>query len=532
MAPSPTKRQQSRAGVHLKRLLSMFVLPLMALEQDAHADSWLRAETRHFVVYSNVGVTATRNYVEQLESFKHLAELILGADPKSAIASAKFTLYLFDDQDLLKTVRPSFHPSVAGVYLRCVEGAQAFAYRHRQNDIGGPDIGLEILQHEYAHHLMFSRMRRFYPSWYVEGFADYLSVAKLQRGAFIVGGNSEGRSAQLAAPTPWIEFSVMLDPKQFVAATQKQQINGLQYYAQSWVLTHYMLADSGRTQAFNAYFDRIGRGEDAISSFESQTGIPVAQLRNQVRAHWRKLPGLKVTVPNLPEADVAIERLPAERSEYILEAAALQTCPDEARGRELTKQLKAMRAKVGKDSRFRVELSRAELLFGDSKAARTELESLAQSGEWAFDVAYLLGRSYFGEAQRNPEQRVALMAKASAQFLKAYQIDKRYPPNLYFLSKSLDTEETPAKSVINAGTAAALLAPSVAEYAFHAAAVNLRSGDRETAVRVMQPFANNPHDTAQATRISEVINAIQGGKDLPELMAMMPSAEAAKKPEQ
>ena len=99
-----------------------------------------------------------------------MAELILGTNPKDTVASAKFTIYLLDRSDHLKTVWPDARRYVAGFYTHCVENAQAFV--HAPQWFGAQmDYGLQVLLHEYSHHLMFSRMRRMYPSWYVEGFA-------------------------------------------------------------------------------------------------------------------------------------------------------------------------------------------------------------------------------------------------------------------------------------------------------------------------------------------------------------------------
>jgi hypothetical protein len=218
-------------------------------------------------------------------------------------------------------------------------------------------------------------------------------------------------------------------------------------------------------------------------------------------------------VPDLPDTDVSMTRLPKEQGDYLLEAAALQTCPNDKYGRKLVEQFRAMRAKRPNDVRLRVELSRAELMYGDPQAARAELESLAVSDAASFDVAYLLGRSYFDETKMETEEQVVLRNKASEQFLKAYSLNKTDAANLYFLSRSLDTETAPSKSVVNAGTAAAVLAPSVADYAVHAALVNLRGGDRAAAMRVLQPFANHPHKLEYAAKVSALIDSIRENEE-------------------
>lgn len=486
---------------------------LLALAQSARADSWIRAQSQHFVIYSVVGEAETRQHLEQLEAFKYLAELLLGGNPRDTAASPKFTIYMVDSLDMLKTVRPDTSRAVGGFYIHCIEKAQAFV--HAPQWFGAEaDYGLQILLHEYSHHLMFSRMQRFYPSWYVEGFADYLSTTRLQKGSYQLGVRNDWRTGQLQAER-WLDFNVMLDPKRFTAAVKKREVDGFQFYAQSWLLAHYMLSDSARTQAFKLYFDKIGRGEDGAESFKSAMGMTPVQLRNEMSLYRRKFTALEVKVPELPDIAINVIRLPREQGDYLLEAAALQSCPKEAYGKELAEQFRDMRRKRTKgDVRLRVELSRAELLFGDKQAARAELESLYASDEIAFDVAYLLGRSYLDEVKdQKTEEQLVLRNKASEQFLKAYALDKTSAPNLYFLSKSLDTNGTPSKAVLNASTAAAVMAPSVPQYAVYAAMVSLRGGDRATAMRVLQPFANNPHDLDYGTKVVAIINSIRDNEE-------------------
>ncbi len=492
------------------------------LPYRVQASTWLRAETSHFVIYSDIGESNTREYLEQLEAFKYLAELMLGSDSKGALSNAKFTVYLFNDQDLLQVVRPEFDRYIAGVYMHCAEGAQAFAYRPVQWMLGQPDFGLMILLHEYAHHIMFSRMRRFYPAWYVEGFADYLSTVTLKRGVFTVGGNNKMRADQLGPDATWIDFRLMLDPKAYLAVAKKGRLNALQFYAQSWILTHFMLSDSGRAAAFNEYFDAIGAGQDAIPSFEKATGIPVGKLANAVRNHWRRLPGLKVTVPNLPDTEITMSPMPKGEDDYIIQAATLRTCPSKEYGTRLTEQLRAMAKDHSSDSDYLIALTRAEVLYGDPREARAHLQAALASHQDEFDAAFLMGRSYYEEAQKGGKDRDELMSQARQQFAAAYRLNKLDAPTLYYLSRTLtDNGDAPSKSLINASTGAALLAPGVADYAVNAAIVNLRAGDRDMAMRVMKPFASDPHNPSYAARVSAMIEAIEADKELDEVIAAL-----------
>ena len=493
---------------------------LFAVTPSAHADTWYRAESPNFRIYSNIDAKETRTYAEHLEAFKYLADLLLGNDPKDRRAAGKFTIYLVDSRDHFKTVVPGISPNVAGFYKTCVEDAQAFSLAPQW--FGAQmDMGLRILLHEYSHHLMFSRMRRFYPSWYVEGFAEYLGGTKLQDGYYLVGVRHDDRAATLSAASKWLDYDVMLDPKRFAAAVKNRKVEVFQYYAQSWMTAHYMLTDSDRAKALNAYFDRVARGEDGSEAFKATTGMSASQLKNEVDSYRRKYSALQVKVPEMPEAPITVDRLPGERGDYLVEAAALRACPKKKYGAKLAKQLRELSAKRPGDLGLRLELSRAELLFGDAKAARTELESLVAKDPASFDAHYLLGRSYYQDADGQSAEHIDNRTKASTQFLEAYKLDKGHAPNLYYLSISMDTGETPSKSVVNAGTAAAMLAPSVPEYALHAALVNLRAGDKHTAIRALQPFANNPHELEYAAQVAALINELGKTEDMSEAVSKL-----------
>lgn len=522
------RSQYGRLGIFrslervIRRLALLLTLGLAAAAAfPAHAKTWIRAESPHFVIYSDIGESKTRDYLEQLEAFKYLADLMLGADPSSQAAGAPFTIYLMSEQEALRIVRPDFDRYVAGVYLHCVEGSIAFSSRPVNWNPSQPDRGLITLLHEYAHHLMFSRMQRWYPRWYVEGFADYMSTTTLRRGSYQVGGAHQGRTYFLTDEARWLDFAVILDPIKFRQAAEEGEVGALQFYAQSWLLAHYMLSDSERTREFNAYFDRVGRGENAIESFESETGLSVATLRKELQRYLRRLPGLRVTVPNLPEAAIKTTRLPASREDYVLQAAVLQTCPGDDLGEKLTEHLRKARKRHASDDHLRMELARAELLFGDAKLARTELEALAQANDQDPELLYLLGRSYLDADAGEGEDRDALRKKAAEKFLASYKLRKLHPPTLYHLSVALDDGPEPSRSAINAANGAAVLAPSVFKYAFHATMINLRAGNRDMAVRVIQPFASDPHNASLAASVTAMIEAIRQDKSIEDVVRAM-----------
>jgi hypothetical protein len=214
--------------------------------------------------------------------------------------------------------------------------------------------------------------------------------------------------------------------------------------------------------------------------------------------------------------------LPKGEDDYIIQAATLQTCPSKEYGDQLTEQLRAMGKDHAGEASYQIALSRAEILYGDPLEARSRLGAAAVSGKDEFEAAFLIGRSYYEEAQKGGNDRDELMSQARQQFAAAYRLNKLDAPTLYYLSRTLaDNGDAPSQSVINASTGAALLAPGVADYAVNAAMVNLRAGDREMAARVMKPFASDPHNPSYAARVSAMIEAIEANKELDEVIAAL-----------
>lgn len=70
------RSQYGRLGIFrslervIRRLALLLTLGLAAAAAfPAHAKTWIRAESPHFVIYSDIGESKTRDYLEQLEAF-------------------------------------------------------------------------------------------------------------------------------------------------------------------------------------------------------------------------------------------------------------------------------------------------------------------------------------------------------------------------------------------------------------------------------------------------------------------------------
>ena len=475
------------------------------------AADWSRVETEHFVITTDGSARKAETYAQRIEAFRHVALMMLGADPTSTRAQGKFDIWLLRSQQEVQSLRPTLLHKAAGLYFTCEEGASAYAsVQGWASD--DSDAGLIVLLHEYSHHLMFQSARASYPVWYVEGFAEYMSAASMDESRVSVG-NPHPWGVRTLSDGRWLSFERVLAPQGMFGDKAADEDDIRRFYAQSWALTHYMLNDSERTRRFNAYFARVGAGEDPVAAFEPATGIPVNKLKQVLKRYLDGMPVITIPSKDIPNVTARASPLPEHMRDWLLNASLLRTCMDKTQGEPVLAQLRTLASAPGGASpELRLARDRAEILFGDAKAARADLAAHAAEDEDRFEAHYLLGRAALASAPGQAvEVRSALREQARQQFLQAYRLKKMDAPNLYFLSLALPGGSADS-DVLNAARGAHTLSPSVGSYAIREALLDLDAGQPDRAALALTPLASNPHDPAGAARMRAAIDAIHAGK--------------------
>ena len=490
----------------------------LGLSAHAPAADWSRVESDHFIITSDGPAGKAESYAQQIEAFRHVALMLLGADPVGARAQSKFDIYLLRNQAQIRKVRPNFSNWVAGVYFPCDEGSPAYAALQDNWARDGSDAGLMILLHEYSHHLMFQSSPAYYPAWYVESFAEYMSTAFIDDGKVSLGYPQPWRMRTLAQDR-WMKFETVLSPLALNdgdKANDQRKVDN--FYAQSWLLTHYMLNDGERTRKFNAYFARVGAGEDPVAAFEPSTGIPVGSLERVLKRYLEELPVITVRSKDIPHTAAKAQALPEGTQDWLLNASLLRTCMAKPQGEAVLAQLRGLaRAPGGVSSDLRLARDRAEILFGDARTAIDDLQAHAVEDDGSFEAHYLMGRALFLLARDlQGDAREDVLGQAKQQFLKAYRLRKVDAANLYFLSYALPGGGTNV-NVVNAARGAHALAPGIDSYAMHEALVDLEAGQRDQAIMALAPLVSNAHDPQRAEQMRAAVTAIRAGKTFAEV---------------
>lgn len=501
----------------MKRWLAA-ALAAVALQAAA---GWRQFDSEHFSTYSEGSELAARDRLQQLETLRWLALKLMRADEQSVRAQSRFEIVVLPGKVTLQSLLPDMPPNTEGVYAVCGEGAVAWAIDREVSRGAELPWGQMVQQHELAHHLMAQYATMQYPSWFVEGFAEYLGTTRMSGENLLVGDLNRWRSFALERGN-WLPFADVLAWR--LGGLAKRPPSEVEYfYGQSWLLTHYLLGDEARAAGMARYFERIAAGDDPVAAFEPATGIPVAELESRLQRYLPGLQRLQLRGADLPKATVRAETLTADAGAVLTDRMLLRSCTGTSQRAERLARLRAAAAAPGAGAATRRTAARAELLADDPRAALALLEPLLAADDADAEANYLAGRSWaLRAAALDGSARNEALDRARAHLFKAYRANKGDGPTLYHLARVLEQTRGPTDpNTLNAARAARVMLPAVPEVAVFAARLEVRAGDRERAARALGTLAGDPHHPEQAARMRRAVEAIRAGRPLAEIDAAM-----------
>lgn len=247
------------------RLVAAFaVLALGALPPAAGASpprelaarQWTSVSTPHVEVLTDAGRPTGERIALRLED---LRSVIARSAPSLVADVGPVQALVFRDASIAATLSPRWRgqrDEVAGFF-------QAAADRRRLFMPIEKDGGYTVVQHEYTHALLDASMPDI-PLWLNEGLAEYF-------GSFTTDGSVARVGAPVRAHLEWLGAHDLMPLARLFAITHgspeyhEGDRRGT-FYAQSWLLVHFMLSGSERD---------LARLEEALA--EVRSGTPFAE---------------------------------------------------------------------------------------------------------------------------------------------------------------------------------------------------------------------------------------------------------------
>ncbi|HEX8641495.1 MAG TPA: hypothetical protein VF704_10125 [Allosphingosinicella sp.] len=475
----------------MRRPWLLLALFLSSFASAPAAAAWLRAESPNFIVYGEMSGDRLRNRVELLEEFDAFLRILTGTTTPPA--PNKLRVYLTHGSDELSAVWPMGR-WVGGFYRASPEGV--FAVADEYADWRGHEN--QTLLHEYAHHFMMQYHPAPYPSWYVEGFADFVMTAEIRPDYYEFGDTNPVRSSWLTASAPWMAYEDLL----FGDLTR---VRVGSFYAQSWLLVHYIMSDESRRRAFVRYVEAVARGEAPRTAFTAAFGMDGPALDQAMRQYARRIPIHRIDRRSRPAPPaIAIESLEAAGLNPPLIEAALMLDLPSGHGRRVLNR--ARRAGHGDDIFGERLQAKAEILLGDLAVADRLLAPLLAAAPNDPEVLYLHGLRHLVAGRRNASARAAEYRAAQRFFARAFRADPNHYPSLFRYAEALSTgDQFLTENTQNVLLLATSLAPQVSEIRLAAAHVLLLRDKFAEAEALLLPLSTSVHDPRGGERAAEFL---------------------------
>ena len=270
--------------------------------RGARADTWNQVKSAHFVLNTDAGADRGRQVLLRFEQMRALfGQLILRSEVNVPVP---LTIIAFRSSEEMQANVPVYEG-------KAVNMSGFFVSRPDRDyvvlDLSASNAWTTVF-HEYAHVLLDGNYPAT-PLWFDEGFADYFSTIEVLREAVQIGKPPEGY-LELLRSSKWIPLAEVLQVQPDSKTYNLRDRRSL-FYAESWVLVHYLF-DMQKMPAAGEYFGLVEGQHVAVEQAVQQAfGMSCQQLEQQVKTYYVspqavyrtvKLP-VDVTMANTYSAD-------------------------------------------------------------------------------------------------------------------------------------------------------------------------------------------------------------------------------------
>jgi tetratricopeptide (TPR) repeat protein len=311
-------------------LLSVGFSCLLALASSrAEAkEQWTEASSEHFALMTNAGEGRAAALLDTAERFRYVLSQVL---PELRLFTREpARIYGFRDLASLDSFLPPTDeggPRISGYFRTGATGAVIVLDLEN-----GPGAYERVLFHEYAHLALSLDERGGLPLWFEEGLSEFYAGTRLGADDAEIGVPD----SRLLNVFSRLSRRDILPLEEVLRARDgarwlESRETGAFFYAESWVLVHYLLAGSpeeGARTRLARFLARSSDGADPVESFRESFGIEPAAMEAVLRRYVDegRLPRVSLALSGLDFArDVVTRRMTSAEVEHRWGALFLAT---------------------------------------------------------------------------------------------------------------------------------------------------------------------------------------------------------------
>ena len=336
------------------------------------SDSWTEVKSPHFTVVTDAGEKRGRDVALRFEQMRQVfGSLVLHSEVKT---SRPVQILAFKNTKGIRQVAPIFKGKpveVAGLY----EKGQSEDYIALDLSTEG-DYKWQTVFHEYGHLLLNSNTLE-WPVWFDEGFAEFFSTIDLGGKQALIGRAPES-AAELLLNNRLIPVAQLFSVQHDSATYNESGDHRNMFYAESWLIVHYLYDKQLVRQAIASFLASKGRPDEAV--FLNNVGLGFSDFDRALESYIRgnRLVGWNTPLPAGIDTHSFAARALTSNDALVAIAEMHGSALDHQQEaiRELEQALSADPVNV----KARSDLGYAYLRNGDYAQAEPNLEKAASSG--------------------------------------------------------------------------------------------------------------------------------------------------------
>ena len=515
------KRIGARAALHALAFVvgCLFTACATTATETASKGHWVEIRSQRFVLWTDGDPTRGSRMVEDLERFHQVMQRSTNAEER--VGAPPLRIFLARHTSSFRAWFPA-HKLLTGLFVPTERGNFALIDGSGGGAGPGQAPGQHILFHEYTHYVMAMQGARV-PSWYNEGFAEYMATTTFRDdGSYTLGCPPVDR-VQWIDHLEWLPISRVMDSDNVAELIQKRNSRS-DSYAQSWYAVHYFSADSERQQQLKRYLSRWSGGMKGEAAVEGTLGESYTQLDTMLH-NYAQSPGFECLRidPRQPLAEPRVTTRPmstAEAHHHVgdlllslfgptdealqnLEEAA-RLAPGDAKNLIALARAHARRAEAGGEGAAAALAKADEYVQSTARMAPDDAERLAVEG----DVHRLkaIALRAVGDTAATDE-----LKKARSAYRKAVHRDDTQADALFGLGLTYLIDDDGGEEGQVALEGAAYLLPLDTQVAVALGSLQLARGNQLQAIAPLQYVLDWSKNDKQREQAKQALEAIRMG---------------------
>jgi len=257
------------------RILAILLFPLLGFASE----QWTEIKSPHFTVVTDAGEKRGRDVALRFEQMRQVfGSLVLRGEVKT---SRPVQILAFKNTKGIRQVAPLFKGKpveVAGLYQK----GQSEDYIALDLSTEG-DYKWQTVFHEYAHLLLNSNTME-WPLWFDEGFAEFFSTIDLSGKQALIGRAPES-AAQMIVNNRLIPVAQLFSIQHDSATYNESGDHRNMFYAESWLIVHYLYDKQLVRQAITSFAVSKGRPDEA--EFRKNVGMGFSDFDRALKDYIR-----------------------------------------------------------------------------------------------------------------------------------------------------------------------------------------------------------------------------------------------------